>query len=176
MCDCTWSQRIEEWLTLWTSHCKDVLMTNAHCLHFYVLAEQNKRSITSSNLVSPRQNCVARNCCVGAARRAFMILIHSFQSLPQLIEQEINWKQQWLPNFQIWKNFARESDVTSVLCSIPGKMGMYEETKGLLLHLPKTYCSKKNEITLAWSTFSISVHFIPVELLHLYSIIAISSN
>ena len=48
-----------------------------------------------------------------------------------------------MSNFQIWKNFARESDVTSVLCSIPGSVGMYEQTKGLLLHLPKTYCSKK---------------------------------
>ena len=52
-------------------------------------------------------------------------------------------KLRWLPNFQIWKNFARESDVTSVLNSIPGNMGVYEQTRVLLLHLPKTYCSKK---------------------------------
>ena len=60
----------------------------------YLLSEK-KRSITSSNLVSARQNCVARNCCVGAAKvflcmGVFMILIHSFQFLLQLIEYEIN--------------------------------------------------------------------------------------
>ena len=65
-------------------------MTNAYCLLLSVLAERNKRSITSSNLVSARQNFVARNCFVGGARRAFMIFIHSFQFVPQLIEQEIN--------------------------------------------------------------------------------------
>ena len=65
-------------------------MTNAYCLFLSVLAERKKRSITSSNLVSARQNFVARNCCEGAARRYFMILIHSFQFLLQLIEQEIN--------------------------------------------------------------------------------------
>ena len=97
-------------------------MTNAYCLFLSVLAERNKRSITSSDLVSARQNFVAWNCFVGAARRAFMILIHSFEFLPQLIEQEI--------------------------FSIPGNVGMYEQTKGLLLHLPKTFF-QKNEITLA---------------------------
>ena len=65
-------------------------MTNAYCLFLSVLAERNKRSITSSNLVSARQNFAARNCCVGAARRVFMILIHSFQFLLQITEQEIN--------------------------------------------------------------------------------------
>ena len=104
-------------------------------LFLSVLAERNKRSITSSNLVSARQNC-----CVGAARRVFMILIHPFQFLLQLIEQKIICKQRWLPDFQIWKNFARESDVTSVLYSIPGNMGVYEQTRVHLLHLPKTYC------------------------------------
>ena len=53
-----------------------------------VLAERNKRSITRSNLVSARQNFAARNCCVGAARRVFMILIHSSQFLLQLIERD----------------------------------------------------------------------------------------
>ena len=51
--------------------------------------------------------------------------------------------QRWLPNFQTWQNFARESEVTSVLYSIPGNMGVYEQTRVLLLHLPKTFCSKK---------------------------------
>ena len=80
---------------------------------------------------------------MGAARHAFMILIQSFQFLPQLIEQENSIKQRGLSRFQMWKNFARDSDVTSVLCSISGYMGMYEQTKDLLLHLPKRYCSKK---------------------------------
>ena len=65
-------------------------MTNAYCLFLSVFAERNKRSITSSNLVSARQNFAARNCCVGAARRVLMILIYSFQFLRQLIEQGIN--------------------------------------------------------------------------------------
>ena len=65
-------------------------MTHAYCIFLYVLAERNKRSKTSSNLVSARQNFAARNCCVGAARRVVMIRIHSFQFLLQLIEQEIN--------------------------------------------------------------------------------------
>ena len=144
-------------------------------LFLSVLAERNKRSITSSNLVSARQNFAARNCCVGAARRVFMILSHPFQFLLQLIEQKIIWKQRWLPDFQIWKNFARESDVTSVLYSIPGNMGVYEQTRVHLLHLPKTYCWKMN-VTLVWSTFIISLHFIAVEFIHLYSIIAIFSK
>ena len=105
-----------------------------------------------------------------------MILIHSFQFLLQLIEQEVNWKQRWLPNFQIWKNFARESDVTSVLYSIPGNMGVYEQTRVVLLQLPKKYCSKKMNVTLVRSTFIISLHFIAVEFIHLYSIIAVFSN
>ena len=65
-------------------------MTNAYCLFLSVLAERNKRSITSSNLDSARQSFVERDSCVGAARCAFMILIHSFQFLPQLIEPDIN--------------------------------------------------------------------------------------
>ena len=65
-------------------------MTNAYCLFLSVLAERNKRSTTSSNLVSARQNFAARNCCVGAARRVLMILVYSFQFLRQLIEQGIN--------------------------------------------------------------------------------------
>ena len=65
-------------------------MTKAYCLFLSVLAERNKRSITSSILVSARQNLVARICCVGAARRSFVVLTHSIQFLPQLNEQEIN--------------------------------------------------------------------------------------
>ena len=60
-------------------------MADAYFLFLSVLAERNKRSITSSNLVSARQNFVARNCFVGAARRAFMIFVHSFHLLLQLI-------------------------------------------------------------------------------------------
>ena len=74
------------------------------------------------------------------------------------------------------ENFARESDVRSVFYSIPGNMGVYEQTRLLLLHLPKTYCSKKINVTLVRSTFNISLHFIAVELIHSYSINAIFSN
>ena len=69
---------------------KDVFMTIAYCFFLSVLGERSKRSITSSNLVSARHNFVARNCCVSAAGRAFITLIHSFQFLRRLIEQEVN--------------------------------------------------------------------------------------
>ena len=53
-------------------------MTNAYSVNISVLADRNRRSITSSNLVFAEQKFVARNCCVGAARRALMIRILSF--------------------------------------------------------------------------------------------------
>ena len=61
-------------------------MTNDYCLFLSVLAERNKRSITSSNLVSARLH----GLLCGAARCVFVILFHSFQFLLQLIEQEVN--------------------------------------------------------------------------------------
>ena len=78
LCDCTRSQMKGEWLTRRISHCKDEFVRNAYSVYISVLAERNKRNITSSNLVFAEEIFVARNCCVGAARRALMILIHPF--------------------------------------------------------------------------------------------------
>ena len=137
------------------------------------LLNEKKRSKTSSKLVSKVEFCCTELLC-GCCKTCFYDS-HSLIS----IFTATNWTRDKLKaavvaQFQIWKNFASESDVTSVLCSIPGNMSVYEQTRVLLLHLPTPQCIvKKMNVTLVSSTFNISLRFIAVEVIHSYSIIAI---